>query len=176
MDNGWVHHVWLAADRAEVRQAVGELYAQVQREIDQRRPRCEMSGRCCKFEEFGHRMYVTTIELAVFMHELKQRFSSDQIRQNFTAWNGSGCPFQSGKLCGVHLFRPFGCRIFFCDPTSTQWQQERYELFHAQLKDLHGTFDVPYTYIEWRNALQMLLTPARGHGGVDHAGDVARTI
>jgi Fe-S-cluster containining protein len=176
MDSAWVDQVWLAADRMEVRQAVSELYAQVQREVDQRRPRCDMSGRCCKFEDFGHRMYITTIELAVFLCDLQKRFSPDQLHQNFTTWNGTGCPFQSGKLCGVHQFRPFGCRIFFCDPTSTRWQQEQYELFHAKLKVLHGTFGVPYAYVEWRNALQLLLTSAPGHRGLNHAGDVARTI
>src|SRR4051794_28734198 len=66
-----------ASARPEVRRAVGELYASVQREIDARRPRCEISGRCCRFEEYGHRLYVTTIELAAFAHELEQRRGGD---------------------------------------------------------------------------------------------------
>ncbi|MGH7214404.1 MAG: hypothetical protein ACREIT_06545, partial [Tepidisphaeraceae bacterium] len=68
----------------------------------------------------------------------------------------SGCPFQLDKLCTVHAIRPFGCRIFFCDSTATQWQQEQYERFHAELKRLHEQLDVPYFYVEWRQALRAL--------------------
>jgi hypothetical protein len=55
------------------------------------------------------------------------------------AWDGTGCPFQVAKLCGVHAIRPFGCRMFFCDPASTQWQNDAYERYHARLKQLHET-------------------------------------
>jgi Fe-S-cluster containining protein len=76
--------------------------------------------------------------------------------QKMSIWDGTGCPFQANKLCGVHPFRPFGCRMFFCDPTSTQWQNDHYERFHANLKRLHETLGVPYAYVEWRQALQAL--------------------
>src|SRR5690349_21412992 len=59
-----------AAARPEVRAAVAEVYAKVQMEIDIRRPRCDISGRCCRFETFGHRLYVTTMELAAFIYDL----------------------------------------------------------------------------------------------------------
>ena len=74
-------------------------------------------------------------------------------------WTGQGCPFQTGKLCGAYQRRPMGCRLFFCDTTATQWQQECYERFHAELKQLHAKFDVPYHYIEWRSALAQLCLP-----------------
>jgi Fe-S-cluster containining protein len=67
-----------------------------------------------------------------------------------------GCVFQVEKLCSVHSIRPFGCRIFFCDPSATDWQQEQYELYHRELKDLHRRFNVPYFYVEWRQALSAL--------------------
>jgi len=71
-------------------------------------------------------------------------------------WNGTGCPYQISGLCDVHPIRPFGCRIFFCDSTSTDWQHEQYERFHAELKALHETLGVPYFYLEWREALAAL--------------------
>jgi Fe-S-cluster containining protein len=143
-----------AAGRAEVRDAVGRLYADVQRQIDLRRPLCVVSGRCCRFEEFGHRLFVTTIELAAFLHELERSRKERPI--SGAQWDGSGCPFQVNKLCGVHTIRPFGCRMFFCDATATIWQNETYERFHAELKLLHETLDVPYRYLEWRAALREL--------------------
>lgn len=138
-----------AARRAVVRNAVDALYRSVQAEIDQRRPLCVISGRCCRFEEFGHRLYVTTLELARFVHDLD---AAPPVEN----WDGAGCPFQRAKLCTVHPIRPFGCRMFFCDATSTEWQNAAYERFHAALKQLHERLDVPYLYVEWRQALAML--------------------
>jgi Fe-S-cluster containining protein len=131
--------------RADVRDAVDGVYAELQREIDQRRPVCVVSGRCCRFEEYEHRLYVTTLELARFAMDLSVRPAAD--------WDGRGCPFQVSKLCGVHAIRPFGCRIFFCDASSTTWQQDLYERLHAQLRKLHDQLGVPYHYVEWRQGL-----------------------
>ena len=152
MDEELSRAVSEAAGRAEVRAAVGEVYAQVQREVERRRPVCVISGRCCRFEEYGHRLFVTTAELATFVHDLGER----RLREAGGAWDGTGCPFQSNKMCGVHASRPFGCRMFFCDATSTQWQNEQYERFHARLKAMHGELGVPYFYVEWRRGLEAL--------------------
>jgi Fe-S-cluster containining protein len=112
-----------------------------------------MSGRCCRFEEYGHRLFVTTAELAAFTRGLGER---GPAAPNSGRWDGTGCPFQSNKMCGVHAIRPFGCRMFFCDATSTEWQNETYEVFHARLKRLHEDLGVPYFYVEWRQALRAL--------------------
>jgi Fe-S-cluster containining protein len=71
-------------------------------------------------------------------------------------WDGTGCPFQLNGLCDVHLIRPFGCRVFFCDETSMQWQSDQYERLHCELKRLHDELNVPYFYVEWRDALAAL--------------------
>lgn len=147
-----------ASRRAEAREGVLAVYAEVQREIDARRPICQASGRCCRFEEFGHRLYVTTLELAAFVYDLPpadQR--SPELRRALSSWTGVGCPFQFSRLCGVHHIRPFGCRLFFCDATSTEWQNDLYERLHARLKGLHDTLVVPYFYTEWRHALRTVL-------------------
>jgi Fe-S-cluster containining protein len=147
------HQMLLAAGgRAEVRQAIQTLYQAIQSEIDQRRPRCIVSGRCCRFEEYGHRLFVTTMELACFYHDLQAATST---RPPTEPWDGTGCPFQHRKLCSVHAIRPMGCRLFFCDASAEAWQNALYERFHGQLKRLHEAFDVPYRYMEWRAALHM---------------------
>jgi Fe-S-cluster containining protein len=140
-----------AGDRPEVIEAVRGLYADVQSEIDARRPLCVISGRCCRFEEFGHRLFVTTAELAAFARELP---TVHPAKPPDHPWDGTGCPFQSNKMCSVHAIRPFGCRMFFCDATSTEWQNQAYEHFHARLKRLHDDLAVPYVYMEWRRALE----------------------
>jgi Fe-S-cluster containining protein len=148
MEDALRHAVEAAAARPQVGAAVAALYAEVAAEIDRRRPLCVISGRCCRFEEYGHRLYVTTLELAAF----RGGYSGGAV----AAWDGTGCPFQVNKLCGVHAIRPFGCRMFFCDASSTEWQNDAYERFHADLKSLHERLDVPYFYVEWRAALRLL--------------------
>jgi Fe-S-cluster containining protein len=149
MDEALREEVWRAAGRAEVRDAVGRVYADLAAEVEARRPLCVASGRCCRFEEFGHRLFVTTIEVAAFLYDLQ----TSGVVAPSPDWDGTGCPFQVSKLCGVHSIRPFGCRMFFCDATSTQWQNETYERYHGRLKRLHEELGVPYHYVEWRRAL-----------------------
>jgi len=139
--------VELASIRPEVRLAVGNLYLAVQDAIDLRRPVCAVSGRCCRFDEFGHRLFVTTMELATFVHDLAQLRAPGADSQTHA------CPFQHDRLCSVHAIRPFGCRIFFCDQTAGQWQQQQYARFHQELQRLHEQLKVPYFYVEWRQAL-----------------------
>src|SRR5688500_7991460 len=146
--------VMSASERSDVRDAVARVYAQLQEQIDARRPKCDASGRCCRFDEFGHRLYVTTIELAAFVAGLGSLERS-----------GEACPFQVGGLCSVHLIRPFGCRVFFCDSTSDDWQHEQYERFHGDLKRLHGELAVEYRYVEWREALRELGLGCETAGG-----------
>ena len=141
--------VFDAVQCPEALSSIEGLYHSVQQEVDRRRPLCVISGRCCRFEEFGHRLFVTTLELARFVRDRGAIHVPNE-------WDGTGCPYQRAKLCTVHAIRPFGCRMFFCDATSTQWQNETYERFHAELKQLHERFDVPYYYLEWREALKML--------------------
>jgi Fe-S-cluster containining protein len=157
-----------ARGRVDACAAVRAIYARLQVEIDRRKPICVASGKCCHFESYGHRLYVTTLELATFVNDLnagsevlrragsigEESGSSEYLR---TGLDTGGCPLQKGKLCGVHAIRPFGCRIFFCDPTAGQWQQQQYELFHAELKQLHDRFEIPYFYVEWRFALDACL-------------------
>jgi len=146
-----------AAGRAEVVEAVRHVYSELQAEIDRRRPVCVVSGKCCRFEEYGHRLYVTTLELAAFVKGLAD-VSKDGGSESRSTDPG-GCPFQIKKLCGVHAIRPFGCRVFFCDASATDWQHEQYEKFHARLRALHEELGVPYFYMEWRAALEELGLP-----------------
>ena len=149
-----------AAGRGEVREAIEGIYRQVQVEIDRRRPKCDASGRCCHFEAYGHRLFVTTLELAAFVGayglredrrtEVRPPGDEGRLRLTVVDAGAGGCPFQVEKLCGVHGIRPFGCRIFFCDPSAEAWQAGQYERFHGQLKEKHESLGVPYFYVEWR--------------------------
>ena len=146
--------IQLALRQPDACAAVRDAYARLQLEIDRRKPVCVASGKCCHFESYGHRLYVTTLELAAFKLDIQS--TSPVVVAKGLPVITEGCPLQVGKLCGVHAIRPFGCRIFFCDPAATAWQQEQYELFHQELKQLHERFGVSYFYVEWRAGLAAL--------------------
>lgn len=173
-----------ARSNPRARALLDQVYQQLQKAIDQRQPACSASGRCCRFEEYGHRLYVTPLELGVFLDQISEPLSpevtpdhrpiqpldprpaaaqSGGVTVRLAVLTGradaGGCRFQEGGLCGVHPVRPFGCRIFFCDPTAEQWQQDQYEQFHRQIKSAHAQLGIPYLYVEWRMALASLIGP-----------------
>lgn len=141
------HAVAVAKTRPELAAQIARLYADVQSAITAREPRCDISGRCCQFEKFGHLLFVTTLELAAFDLQRSTLGPENHLP------DGDSCRYQQSGLCTAHPVRPFGCRIFFCDPTAEQWQQDQYEHFHTRLKQLHEDLNVPYLYVEWRQGL-----------------------
>lgn len=169
-----------AADRVEVLSAVDEIYDALAQQIAERRPICHTSGRCCRFEEFGHVLFVTTAEMAAFVARLPNPGHPTPegplarpggVPLPVLAAPGSGqpnpgvaaaCPHQAEGLCTVHAIRPFGCRVFFCDETSTDWQRRQYEVLHARLKAVHERLGVPYLYLEWRQALAAMAGRSAG--------------
>src|SRR5689334_7739520 len=48
-------------------QRVRELYERLDTEITGRKPLCINRGDCCKFDSYGHRLYVTAVELEYFL-------------------------------------------------------------------------------------------------------------
>jgi len=95
--------------------------------------RCELSGRCCRFREAGHELFVTALE-----HE-------EMVR-----WGGSGgreegaCPWLEGTLCGNREGRALACRTYFCsDETAAAALTERW---HAEIRRLHERHGIPYDY------------------------------
>lgn len=149
-------------NQRELMDAVASIYSELAREVEATSPKCEASGRCCKFETFGHRLYVTTAELAVFTSLLRPPALSAAGRspRSLPMYVGrDGCPFQVENLCSVHTIRPFGCRIFYCDPAAEPWMTAAYERFHSQIVELHRRFEIEYRYVEWRQALTELEIP-----------------
>lgn len=134
----------LAADR-EFLAAMHEFYAKLDRSVAAHRPVCRNRGVCCRFGEFGHRLYVTPLELAFFAAE------TEPLRPVPPA--AAACPYQLEGLCDARSGRPMGCRIFFCESAGQGWQENLTESALGELRDLHERFDVPYAYVEWLDAL-----------------------
>lgn len=138
--------VHAASRRDDLAGPLAAIYESVSDAVALQMPVCTASGACCKFDQYGHLLFVTTVELAAFLAAVGPA----------AAKSDEPCPYQIGGRCSVHGARPFGCRVFYCDPTAAEWQTEIYSRLHRQLRDVHDRFDVPYFYVEWRQALSAL--------------------
>lgn len=152
--------IWFqAAKRQEVHQSLVALWTNLADEIAQRPDAvCQASGRCCRFEEFGHRLYVTGLEIAWVVEQYRQSVcdAPDGLSQGLDASIG-GCLFQIDRQCSIHRIRPLGCRIFFCTKSSDAWQHDLYEKKLAVLRHMHDELAIPYAYMEWRQGLSQAL-------------------
>lgn len=151
---------WLAwcdaAKRDEIDAAIRAFYADLDHAVAKRRPVCNASGRCCKFEAFGHRLYVTGLEIAWFIQGVgtKKSGTGDPSVVRLEQYSPTpNCPYQINGLCSTHLIRPLGCRAFFCEEGTEAWQQETTEQFLDRFKQLHVEHALPYVYMEWRAGL-----------------------
>lgn len=161
--------------RAGISADVAKLLSQADLEIAALKPRCDASGRCCHFEEYGHRLYITMAELIHFAlvttreslnsavsdnasHPIKSEAKREiSLPQFFASAQLKGCPYQQNNLCHARNARPLGCRIYFCDPDAQSWQNSLYERYHRELKEIHQRWNVEYAYIEWRASLDLAL-------------------
>lgn len=106
---------------------------------------CDACGKCCDFESFGHRLYVTTPEIIYLAEKLG--------RKNIKPMPNSKCPYNNAEgKCGIHENRFAGCRIFQCKGNSDLQSQLSEEAI-KKFKSICREFDVPYRYTDLASAL-----------------------
>jgi len=121
----------------EVEARLLALYAEVDAQIAAAKPRCDASGRCCRFREYGHTLFISMIEAT---HLLKSAPGYIQ------PVSGDFCPFQEGNLCTAREPRPLGCRIYFCDPNYEGVGEAITEAALKKLKQLSDEFNLDWRY------------------------------
>ncbi len=105
---------------------------------------CDACGRCCDFEAFGHRLFVTPPELIYLAENLEGR----NLRQMHT----SRCPYNNEGKCTIYEYRFTGCRIFCCRGDA-DFQSRLSESALAKLKSICTELQVPYLYLPLNLAL-----------------------
>jgi hypothetical protein len=116
-----------------IRLEVLAVYAAADAAVAAVGPRCDASGRCCRFTEYGHTLFISAFEAEILL-EHAPAYEQPASRD--------GCPFQVNGLCTARETRPLGCRIYFCDPAYQERMAEITEEAIAALKriaDTHGT-------------------------------------
>jgi Fe-S-cluster containining protein len=122
----------------QTRRLVLELYAEADREVASAGPVCIASGRCCRFKEYGHVLYLSSLEAEVLLHSAPPYDSP--VSTDF-------CPFQQQNLCTARGPRPLGCRVYYCDPSYQQTCNDIMEKYTRRLKELAESEG-----LEWRYA------------------------
>ncbi|MFM8224374.1 MAG: hypothetical protein ACKOJF_36205 [Planctomycetaceae bacterium] len=124
------------------------LYASLESEIHKSNPVCDLSGRCCRFEEYGHTLFVSAPELHWLL----------SVPYEAGAQVGpEGCPYQVGNICTARERRPLGCRVYFCDPNWAGKGEDLSERYIKQLKDLHDLHQVAWDYRPLHRHLQQAI-------------------
>ncbi len=123
--------------REELRQAVFAIYAEAERDIAAAGPVCLVSGRCCRFKEWGQTLFLSNLEAEVLL--------SGAPAYDLPV-SAEFCPFQKDKLCTARDHRPLGCRVYFCDPNYQETGNRITEKYLRRLKDLAEEHGLPWRY------------------------------
>ena len=135
-----------AARRPEVVAALREFFEETHRLIAAHAPTCWNRGECCRFGRYGHRLYVTALEVVYY---LAGQYALPAIDED-------ACPHARDGRCQAREYRPLGCRIFYCDPAAQDWQGPLTEERLTLLREMHESLGVPYFYADWMAVLRAL--------------------
>ena len=105
---------------------------------------CSACGKCCDFEGFGHKLFVTTPELMYLAANLGA--------ENIKPMTAGRCPYNIKDKCSVYEHRFSGCRIFSCNG-DLDFQNELSEKALKKFKTICEQFIIPYRYTDLAAAL-----------------------
>ena len=118
----------------QARRALRELYARVEADLAARPGlACRRSGRCCRFEEAGHELYLTRLE-----------FEEMQARGGARRGGAGACPWLQDGLCANREGRALACRTYFCSDEALA--AEVTEHWHGEIRRLHDRCGANYDY------------------------------
>jgi hypothetical protein len=134
----------------DLRRRVRELYREVDAAVAAAGPVCQASGRCCRFKEYGHVLFLSNLEAAVLLEAAPPY--DQPVSPDF-------CPFQKDRLCTTREPRPLGCRIYHCDPTYQEIGNRITETFLKKLKELADEYGIEWRYAPLHHFLNSDLPP-----------------
>jgi hypothetical protein len=133
--------------KSELLNKVAEIYDWLEVEIRQSSDlagACDSCGRCCDFEAFDHRLFVTPSELMYLAANIGA--------ENIKPMPDSRCPYHLICQCTVYEYRFAGCRIFSCKGDK-DFQSRLSETALKKFKSICDQFRIPYRYTDLGTAL-----------------------
>lgn len=126
-------------DPNALRDQLRALYWAIDASVAAHSPVCVASGRCCRFEEYGHTLFLSGPEAECLIDEAPPPCRPLD--------EGGSCPWQNEKgLCTAREARPIGCRVYFCDPSFQERSHAISEQAIRALKTLCAETGVPWRY------------------------------
>lgn len=104
---------------------------------------CTACGRCCDFENFGHKLFITSVEMKYF---------TEKLPHDLKKMTTDVCPYRIDGRCCVYDYRFAGCRIFACQ-RDERLQSDTTEQALKLLKQIGYEYDIPYFYTDLKSAL-----------------------
>jgi len=120
-----------------VEDEIRAIYEEADAAVRAAGPRCDASGRCCRFREYGHTLFISQLEADVLLRD------APPYAKPVT---DAGCPFQVEGLCTAREDRPLGCRVYFCDESYQETGQRISEHGLRQLKQLAERRELAWRY------------------------------
>jgi len=128
----------------EIAGAVGQVYDWIDSQTGQTASQCDACGKCCDFENYDHRLFVTSPELIYFAAKI----DPDKIKP----MPAGRCPYNIDGKCTVYPYRFAGCRIFYCKGDK-EIQNQLSEQVAEKFKDICEKSGLPYRYTDLPDAL-----------------------
>jgi Fe-S-cluster containining protein len=121
----------------ELQRRVLAIYAEADAAVAAAGPQCESSGRCCRFKEYGHTLFISRLEAEVLLA------AAPGYEKPAPA---DYCPFQKENLCTAREPRPLGCRVYFCDSAYQETGNQITETYLRRLKQLADELGLGWRY------------------------------
>jgi Fe-S-cluster containining protein len=127
-------------------EAVDEIYQKLRIQLESSGQSCKACGKCCDFESFGHKLYITTPELYYFKINLVKN------KRPILPMTTGVCPYRKDGKCSVYPWRFAGCRIFNCTGDAELQGQLSEKMIH-QMKQVCLQEGLSYQYLDLKTAL-----------------------
>ncbi|WP_199756909.1 hypothetical protein [Tautonia sociabilis] len=126
-------------DPDAIRDPLSRLYQELDARIAEAGPVCLVSGRCCRFREYGHTLFLSAAEAALLVADAPPPARDPD--------GGDLCPWQDDAgRCTARGARPLGCRVYFCDPNYDGRAEPLTEEFLGKLRRLADERGLPWGY------------------------------
>lgn len=121
------------------RRDLDALYQELDGAVASKGPVCQLSGRCCRFAQYGHTLFLSAPEAALLIE-----LGPPPARP---LDEGETCPWQDQRgHCTARAVRPLGCRVYYCDEAFDGHAEDLSEHYLARLKRLADRHGLPWNY------------------------------
>lgn len=151
---------------ADLRDRLLAIFSEADAAVAAAGPKCEASGRCCRFQEWGHVLFLSSLEAEYLLENAP---SYDRPASADT------CPFQVHNLCTAREPRPLGCRVYFCDPGYQETGNAITEAALTKLKSLCAEYGIEWRYAPLHHFLSQM-PKFENHGNSRIALPVAAAV